>query len=247
MPKTNFGRRAFGEPSGDPSACSDTSTVLGHTASVLPHSQNAGPLFPLRIWTARSTRVTNFSVAGTARGRVAANGLDDQVDRAFRHNGLKLSDFRFTQSRLTSRFESAFGRPKDQATHQRPGLTAGGILTDWMRSASFRKASRATAWLFLVWVTVDLGYPSVCMLDQGGAITVSMKSAVAAPSDDPGPPAVARIDDCFCCAHSVQITAIAQPTFLACRQVFATVRRVALPSVTGSPLYHPPRPRTDLA
>ena len=117
------------------------------------------------------------------------------------------------------------------------------ILLLRMRSTSFRKASRVVAWLFLAWVTVDLGFPSVCALDQEGRlIPLSVQSAVgAATSGDTVPAPPAHIDDCFCCSHCVNVTAIAGPPVIEWIDLHVTLPADRVPYPRGYPSYHPPR------
>lgn len=110
-----------------------------------------------------------------------------------------------------------------------------------MRSAQFRKASRAIAWLFLAWVGIDLGYPSLCALDQENPLNLAVATSVDAASPDgttPVPPA--HIDDCFCCSHCVDVSSIASSVPL-WSVVFVPLPIDRAPFPSGYPPYHPPR------
>lgn len=98
------------------------------------------------------------------------------------------------------------------------------------------------AWLFLAWVTVDLGFPSVCALDQDQLIPASFTSSVDVPAPaDTAPASPAHIDDCFCCSHCVNVTAIAGPLVINRIDLRVTPATVRLPHARGYPSYHPPR------
>lgn len=110
-----------------------------------------------------------------------------------------------------------------------------------MRSAQFRKVSRAIAWLFLAWVGIDLGYPSLCALDRENPLHKAAVTSIdaASPGDTmPAPPA--HIDDCFCCSHCVDVSSIAGSVPLwSVVFVALPIDRASFPS--GYPPYHPPR------
>ena len=111
-----------------------------------------------------------------------------------------------------------------------------------MRSAQFRKVSRAIAWLFLAWVGFDLGYPSLCALDRENPLhKAAVTSVDVASLGDTMPAPPAHIDDCFCCSHCVDVGSIAGLLPLAgvtARRVFPVDRA---PFRAVYPLYHPPR------
>lgn len=115
-----------------------------------------------------------------------------------------------------------------------------------MRSVQFRKASRAITWLFLAWVGLDLGYPSLCALDQESQLPSVSAPTLAGGIDasspvDRTPTRTMHIDDCFCCSHCVEAGVVSAPALLPRVDLRAPLPAGRLPFSTGHPPYHPPR------
>ena len=109
----------------------------------------------------------------------------------------------------------------------------------------FRKLIRATAWLFLAWTAVDLGVPSLCALDQERESSPIYSSSGridgTSTSNDGAPDAPVHVDDCFCCSHCVNVTAIHTPAILTIARTDADLPADGVPVPAGYPPYHPPR------
>lgn len=109
----------------------------------------------------------------------------------------------------------------------------------------FRKLIRATAWLFLAWTALDLGVPSLCALDQEreSPPIYSSSERIAAPStpNESTPDAPVHVDDCFCCSHCVNVTALHALATLAFVGTDLALPSDSVPVAAGYPPYHPPR------
>ena len=103
-----------------------------------------------------------------------------------------------------------------------------------MRPVQFRTLMRAAAVLLLLLVSLDLSNPALCALD-------TEKGATAGTESDHESPRAPHVDDCFCCSHCVDVTAVAAPAGL----LFVTTPRVwwlpAEPFPAIYPPFHPPR------
>ena len=112
-----------------------------------------------------------------------------------------------------------------------------------MRSPRFRRIVRIIAVVLLAWTALDLTAPSLCALEADVERPGSGHAAItAAASTPPGAPVEeAHVDDCFCCSHCVEPTAVPAPSGLQ----FVVNRYRTLPDgIPPSPvlqLYHPPR------
>ena len=107
----------------------------------------------------------------------------------------------------------------------------------------FRTTCRAVAWLLLAWVSVDLGFPALCALDQELRPLTAATASLEAPSssDDGAPAPPVHIDDCFCCSHCVDVgsmVGLLPRAGVTARMAFPVDRA---PFRAGYPLYHPPR------
>ena len=103
---------------------------------------------------------------------------------------------------------------------------------------------RATAWLFLAWTAVDLTVPSLCALDreQDPALIYSSDARVdVAPTPHSTTPAPVHVDDCFCCSHCVNMTAIHALASLSLGRTDTPLPADRMPLAAGYPPYHPPR------
>ena len=110
-------------------------------------------------------------------------------------------------------------------------------------TGGFRIVVRATAWLFLAWTAVDLGFPSLCALDQEHEPPRVFSSPLMdAPStNETTHDAPVHIDDCFCCSHCVNVTAMQSPATLTIARTDAALPIDSVPVAAGYPPYHPPR------
>ena len=103
---------------------------------------------------------------------------------------------------------------------------------------------RATAWLFLAWTAVDLGVPSLCALDQEREPPrmYSASGRIDAPStSETTPDAPVHVDDCFCCSHCVNVSALHTLESLSIARTDIALRPDGGPVAAGYPPYHPPR------
>ena len=111
-----------------------------------------------------------------------------------------------------------------------------------MRSPQFRRIVRAVALTFLAWTAVDLGVPTLCALDNELPQAYTSAPTIHTPSNEGGTPSrPVHIDDCFCCSHCVNVTALAAPAGLALAIQAPPLPAEFLPVALGYPPYHPPR------
>lgn len=101
------------------------------------------------------------------------------------------------------------------------------------------------ALVLLVWTAVDLTNSGLCALDNEAAAAPSAATTtIAAAGWDAGAglPQQDRVhvDDCFCCSHCVDVSAIFPTTVVSPVTVLHTALVVPAPRIFGSPLYHPP-------
>ena len=118
------------------------------------------------------------------------------------------------------------------------------MLLYWlpMGPSRFRKTARAVACVLLAWVALDLGYPSLCALDQEvPAMSLSAAALDAHPTDGGAPDRPAHIDDCFCCSHCVDVASVQRSSALPWAGLPVSLPADAAPLPTAYPLYHPPR------
>lgn len=112
-----------------------------------------------------------------------------------------------------------------------------------MRSPRFHRIVRIGVMVLLAWTALDLTAPSLCALDAEGQSTDAAYSVndtePSIPADVPAEPG--HVDDCFCCSHCVEPTALPAPAGL---EFVVTQYRAlpdSLPLSAALPLYHPPR------
>lgn len=105
---------------------------------------------------------------------------------------------------------------------------------------------QAVAVLILLWTGADLINPSLCALDREQERLVIVSDAADATVDAvigaalPTAPDASHVDDCFCCSHCVEVTAlVTRPRSApASRKVDSLV--LPEPRLFGAQLYHPP-------
>ena len=113
-----------------------------------------------------------------------------------------------------------------------------------MKPVSFRKVAQVTAWLLLVLTAVDLRLPAFCALDQRRPPASDVSAARFDESHSPDnstPPSPVHIDDCFCCSHCVNVTAIPPLEILTTVRLDLPLPADMVPVAAGYPPYHPPR------
>lgn len=148
-----------------------------------------------------------------------------------------------TKPRLEStRAPSGLRRKSGQLPHHTRSVW---YAASSVRFGQFGRLVRATAWVFLSWTAVDLGVPSVCALDQEDeSLKIHSSSERVAPASTPHdgtPEAPVHVDDCFCCSHCVNVTAIHTPATLALVGTDVALPSDSVPVAAGYPPYHPPR------
>ncbi|MEQ1760090.1 MAG: hypothetical protein ABL986_17370 [Vicinamibacterales bacterium] len=111
-----------------------------------------------------------------------------------------------------------------------------------MRSDTFRRIARVTAWVILSWVAVDLGAPSVCALDQDELFASIASTRVQAAGQDTGTEGAAgHVDDCFCCSHCVDVSLLSVATAPPLADARLVLPLALAPLSSAFPPYHPPR------
>jgi hypothetical protein len=101
-----------------------------------------------------------------------------------------------------------------------------------------RRVGRAVVLVLLAWTAVDVLNPALCGLDELPfvAATVAVDSDSSTPTEGPKP-----AEDCFCCSHNVNFSAIVQIAISLSPDSGASADPVENPLWTSFPLYHPPR------
>ena len=147
---------------------------------------------------------------------------------------------------MTFRLGSNWTLPWDLHLRQQQGVTRPvrrGIYCEPV-TGRFRNLVRATAWLFLAWTAVDLGVPSLCGLDhesEPSRIYSSSALMDARSTNETSPDAPVHVDDCFCCSHCVNVTAMHSPEILTIAGTDTALPSDSAPIADGYPPYHPPR------
>lgn len=110
-----------------------------------------------------------------------------------------------------------------------------------MRSVRFHTMARTVTWVLFAWVAVDLGVPSVCALDQEGQSTPSWATNVDISTDNGLPDQPVHIDDCFCCSHCVNVTAVSLLVMTPWADTDVSLPPADTPFPSSYPPYHPPK------
>ena len=106
--------------------------------------------------------------------------------------------------------------------------------------------SRTVALTILLWTAADLSNANLCALDKedgvpnGGAVGLFLTFGdSSAPQVPPSVPA--HVDDCFCCSHCVEVTALVVPDARSVAMQSEIPFVAGAARTFGSPLYHPPQ------
>ncbi len=92
--------------------------------------------------------------------------------------------------------------------------------------------------VLLTWTAVDVLNPALCELDQ-----MPFVAAHASADDDASSPERTPVpaEDCFCCSHNVNFSAIVQVRALVFDRGNESTEPLQSPFWKSFPLYHPPR------
>ena len=115
------------------------------------------------------------------------------------------------------------------------------VYYEFMLSVRFGTRARAVACILLLWVALDLGFPSLCALDQTSVPSSATANGDTRPADDSVPDPSKHVDDCFCCSHCVDVTSMAAPSPLVWAVGDLALPEDRAPFAAKNPLYHPPR------
>jgi hypothetical protein len=114
-----------------------------------------------------------------------------------------------------------------------------------MPSRRHTALGRIVALVLLLWTAVDLTNSGLCALENETAPATGSGATTMAAADWDGGASVPtqdpiHVDDCFCCSHCVDVSAIVPTTVVSPVRVIHAALVVPAPRLFGSPLYHPP-------
>lgn len=101
-----------------------------------------------------------------------------------------------------------------------------------------RRVAPAVVLVLLTWTAVDVLNPALCGLDQLPFIAANVTVDDDTSSPEPRPVAA---EDCFCCSHAVNFSAIAQDLSVRFDLRDTPTEPLQNPTWKSFPLYHPPR------
>lgn len=101
-----------------------------------------------------------------------------------------------------------------------------------------RRVAPAVVMALLAWTAVDVLNPALCELDQMPFVAAHASVDWDTSSDDRPP---APVEDCFCCSHNVNFSAMMQVRIAFQSRTQTPAERIQIPLWKSFPLYHPPR------
>ena len=101
-----------------------------------------------------------------------------------------------------------------------------------------RRVAPAVVLVLLTWTAVDVLNPALCGLDQMPFVAAHESVDGETSSDDQLP---VRTEDCFCCSHNVNFSAMVQVRVAFDSLTQTPAERIQIPLWKSFPLYHPPR------